>query len=391
LKIVLLNQYYPPDRSPTARYLRDLAESLATKGYSVEVLCSQAVYRSGETRDKSDSRVRVKRFWAPSGRSVTLKALGYAAYYIQTSLYLLFHPRPDLILALSSPPFLGILAKLFGRTHAHWVMDAYPQVLFSSGALRQDGLIGWILSRLVAWQYRGATQVIALGPDMARRLIPELNFSAYVQPLWLPSDMPASPSAKAVAHVRKTWGVQPGRRILLYAGNLGRGHRYMEFVEAMRKLGSKGPLWVFMGDGAGFKLLKKIQAAEPALPLLIESPHFGMSYAARMAAADAHLVSLQEGWQGLIVPSKLQASLASGKPVIFVGPQDCESARWIKSGKAGWVVSPDDIESLIKLVKHPRSELAKRGRSGKSWALKNFEMKRSLNRMLEQIKPNAAL
>lgn len=380
LHLVLLNQFYPPDRSPTARYLRDLAEAMASRGHTVEVYCSRALYRAGGG-DRADSGVRVRRFWAPNGRGLSSKALGYAAYYAQAGAALAQGPAPDLILALSSPPFLGLLARLFGKRHAHWVMDAYPQALFASGAVRRGGLASRLLSALARSQYRGAAGVITLGPDMARRLRPELGRPALVRPLWLPSDLPPAPPEAAVRAVRRAWGAAAGRRVLLYAGNLGRGHRYGEFVDAMRAQGGGGPLWVFMGDGVGFNALRRIRAAEPGLPLRMEGPCFGADYAARLAAADAHLVSLQEGWQGLIVPSKLQASLASAKPVIFVGPADCEPARWIAASGAGWVVPPGDGQGLIRALAAPKAERLSRGRRGRVWALGHFGAPASLKRM----------
>ena len=372
MRIVLLNQFYPPDRSPTARYLRDLAEALVVQGAEVEVLASRAYYRKGPEEDGVTGWVKVRRFWTPTGRGPLAKAVAYAVYYIQAATRLALGPRADLVLGLSSPPYLGLLARAFGKRHAHWVMDAYPQVLFASGALSSTSLLGSTLRQLARVQYRGAAAVFALGPDMARRLAPELDGRADIRPLWLPSDMPPLPKRSAVALARRAWGAAPGRRVLLYAGNLGRGHRYSEFVTAMRTQKANGPLWVFMGDGPGFPELAQILAAEPSLPLRLEAPCFGVSYAAKMAAADLHLVSLKEGWQGLIVPSKLQASLAAGKPVIFVGPKDCEPARWLAASGAGWIIPIGRLDRLRSAVNAPGRELLRRGKLGRVWALAEF-------------------
>ena len=44
--------------------------------------------------------------------------------------------------------------------------------------------------------------------------------------------------------------------------------------------------------------------------------------AARLSAADFHLISLREGWEGIVVPSKFFGALAMGRPVIYMGPSD---------------------------------------------------------------------
>ena len=45
--------------------------------------------------------------------------------------------RPDLVLALTTPPFVGLLARWMAAArdcrHMHWVMDVYPDVLHAHG------------------------------------------------------------------------------------------------------------------------------------------------------------------------------------------------------------------------------------------------------------------
>jgi hypothetical protein len=55
----------------------------------------------------------------------------------------------------------------------------------------------------------------------------------------------------------------------------------------------------------------------------------GWELSASLAAADVHLLSVRSPWQGLIVPSKLQAAFGLGRPVVYVGPSDSEPAEWV--------------------------------------------------------------
>jgi hypothetical protein len=45
-----------------------------------------------------------------------------------------------------------------------------------------------------------------------------------------------------------------------------------------------------------------------------------------LSAGSVHVVTLKEGMQGTLVPSKFYSALAVAKPVIFVGPRRCEVA-----------------------------------------------------------------
>src|SRR6185436_18720064 len=65
-----------------------------------------------------------------------------------------------------------------------------------------------------------------------------------------------------------------------------------------------------------------------------------------LSAADVHLVSLREGLDGLLVPSKLYGALASGRPVAYVGPEWCEVARVVRSDGLGWEGRNGDAEGL---------------------------------------------
>jgi len=47
MKILLLNQFYPPDVAATRQLLADLAVGLVYKGHEVHVLCSRRVYGGG--------------------------------------------------------------------------------------------------------------------------------------------------------------------------------------------------------------------------------------------------------------------------------------------------------------------------------------------------------
>jgi len=57
MRIVLLNQFYPPDVAPTGRYLHDLARELVAQGHHVTVIASRHAYGGGgdfEAREQLD-------------------------------------------------------------------------------------------------------------------------------------------------------------------------------------------------------------------------------------------------------------------------------------------------------------------------------------------------
>ncbi len=115
-------------------------------------------------------------------------------------------------------------------------------------------------------------------------------------------------------------------------------------------------------------------------------PYLGQEdVAASLAAADVHLVSLRSPWQGLIVPSKLQAAFGVGRPVIFVGPRDCEPADWVAACGGGWIVGEGDVEGLLRAVDEARdpAERRRRGEAGRAYARVHFDRTTNTNRIAD--------
>ncbi len=105
------------------------------------------------------------------------KLLDYASYYFGAAWkLLLLHPRPGRIIALTTPPYLSVLARLVskirGVDHAHWVMDLYPDVMVAHGMLAEGSWKHRLLAAFARWGFGGSrcAAILTLGPDMAERV-----------------------------------------------------------------------------------------------------------------------------------------------------------------------------------------------------------------------------
>jgi len=114
------------------------------------------------------------------------KLADYASYYVGVGWKLLtLRPRPDRIVALTTPPYLSLLARLMskwrGADHAHWVMDVYPDVLAAHGMLRERSLAYRLLAALACWGMGGkrCAAILTLGPDMAERVGCQMGCTGY--------------------------------------------------------------------------------------------------------------------------------------------------------------------------------------------------------------------
>jgi glycosyltransferase involved in cell wall biosynthesis len=386
LRILLLNQFYPPDVAPTGQVLHDLARTLIDRGHQVEVLCSRRSYDGGQSfpaRETLDG-VLVRRLpaFGFGRRSSAGKLADYLSYCAALMAHLGFcGARPDLILALTTPPYVGILGKCAAWArrcrHAHWIMDLYPEVMAAHGMVKHDG---WSFRRLQALsrrQFAGAALVVALGPRMSNRLSSYLapEFGARLQWVNLWGDSCVAPCPEGQANpVRDVRGWRDDELILLYSGNMGLPHRFQEFLAASVRLGANGPRWAFAGGGRRRGEIEEFARKNPSARIEI------LPYAPRselrgsLCAADVHLASLDSAWQGLVVPSKVQSSFAAGKPVIFVGQEDNEIADWLKESGGGWRVPENDVERLLAAIDEARDPEIRnqRGKAALEYAQKHF-------------------
>jgi hypothetical protein len=59
-----------------------------------------------------------------------------------------------------------------------------------------------------------------------------------------------------------------------------------------------------------------------------------------LASARVHLITMSPGWEGIVVPSKLYGCIRTGRPVLFIGPENADTAREIRANDWGAVLPP---------------------------------------------------
>src|SRR5437868_15200425 len=115
MRILLLNEYFPPDTSATAKMASAVAEALAEK-HEVTVVCGRPSYDPGEKHGYYLRRcqkyggvnvVRVGSTAYPRFRMAHRLSnyLTYVALAIPAALLI----RTDVVLSMTDPPFAGIV------------------------------------------------------------------------------------------------------------------------------------------------------------------------------------------------------------------------------------------------------------------------------------------
>lgn len=349
MRVVFVNRYFAPDHSATSQIASDLAFHLASRGWEVAAITSRQRYDEPHARLATREvigGVRVIRVWSTRfGRAGLIgRAVDYLTFY--ASAFFAIRRERGVIVAMTDPPLLSVIAALASRRVVNWIQDLFPEVAEALG-IRTPRL----LRRLRDWSLRRAEANVVLGELMAAR-VP----NAVVIHNW------ADAALAPVDRRGETFTVG-------YSGNLGRAHEFQTIIAAMRRL----PAIRFLFTGAGAKLDTVRREASPNAEFRPYAPRERLSES--LSEADAHLVSLQPALEGLIVPSKFYGILAAGRPAIFVGARDGELARLIEAHRCGVVVEPGDVEGLTGAIEDlaaDREGADAMGRRGRELYLSRF-------------------
>ncbi|HET7292879.1 MAG TPA: hypothetical protein VFM88_10675, partial [Vicinamibacteria bacterium] len=86
---------------------------------------------------------------------------------------------------------------------------------------------------------------------------------------------------------------------------------------------------------------------------------------------------------GVSVPSKVAAAFSLGRPVLFVGPPESESARAVAESGGGWVVAPGDVQGVLAAVAAARDpeQRRRRGQAAYGYAQEHFDPARNTARI----------
>ena len=367
MRVLLLNLYYPPDTSATAKMAQTVVAALAEK-HDVTVLCGRPSYDPTERRpwrvfqSEQSGSVRILRVGSSDYPRTEMKkrVFNYLSYVFLAVPRALFLPC-DVVLAMTDPPFEGIVgafvALLKGKPYVYNIRDLYPDMAVG-GSIVKPGFLARFWEKLHRWALRRVTRVVVLGEDMRHRIL-----AKGVDPFAIvvvrdgaeiaPSDAPAPAlDSEVIRTIRGNF-----RFVLLHAGNLGFYGAWETLLTGAAALAADGIGVVFVGDGAQRLRLETAAANIPNVRFLPFFPANKVSSV--LAAADAHIITVKRGLEGVVVPSKMYGILAAGKPIVAVAPRECDV---VSLGEAkGFAVSadPDDPAGFAQLARQLSQNRAK--------------------------------
>lgn len=361
-RLIFVNRFYWPEEPATAQLLTDLAEAMAARGRTVIVITS-APRGSSFPEIESRAGVVVHRVGGSKlgNRNLLAHAWDFLTFAARALLRLGQLTRPgDTVIVMTDPPLLaipaGVIARRRGARVIHWIQDIYPEAAI---LLTGRSVFRW-LRPLRDREWRAAHACVALGEDMAAAprqagVRPERLF---LIPNWAPAGI-AMVSPRDSDQLRTAWGLT-GKFVVAYFGNLGRVHDLDPVIDLADRLrGEPDFQFVLIGPGAQRPRLEAVARARSLPNVRFVGVQPREKRTEILSLGDVHLVTLREGGERIVYPSKIYGICAAGRPVFFIGPRQSEIARLVESRALGLTFPRDDIAGMAGALREFRRDPAR--------------------------------
>jgi colanic acid biosynthesis glycosyl transferase WcaI len=302
-------------------------------------------------------------------------------------------PRPDVIVSLTDPPFVGLLGlslkRRFGAPLVYWCMDLYPDVAQAVGMAPRVLASGF--ERVQARVLGGADAVIALGDDMAARLGAKGVAAERVAVIHNWADTERITAVNRDNGFRACHGLGD-RFVVMYSGNFGYVWDLDSVLGAAASVRERTDLvFVLIGGGSTRDAVEQRVRRQGLSNVLLYPYQEKGQLAESLSAADLHVVPMRPGVYGAMVPSKVYGILASGTPMAVLAEKESEAARIVREHRCGWRGDPGEAAALAEFIRamcRRPPELAAMGRRAREAAERHYSramQTRKFRELLESV------
>jgi len=401
MKVLLLNQCFYPDVVSTAQHLTDLAFELSNQGHEVTVVASSRGYddpakRFAKREVLNGVTIRRIRCTGLGKKSRWRRAVDFASFLATCALRVIFLPKFDLVVAMTSPPLISFLAALLvqlkGGRFVFWVMDLNPDEAIAAGWLRKGSAAARFLASLLSYSLKRAEKIIVLDRFVKQRIVNKgiAEDKVLVIPPWSHDDAvgfdePGRLTFRADNNL-------DGKYVVMYSGNHSPCHPLDTLLDAARALSSNDKIkFCFVGGGSEMEKVKAHVTRHDLSNVLCLGYQPLAGLAGSLSAADMHVVVMGDPFVGIVHPCKIYNILEVGAPVIYIGPGQSHVSdifSKIDGPRSTFAASHGDVDSVVRHIamSASRTDNASYERSAHPAALA-YSKRVVLPRFMEALKP----
>ena len=375
MRVLLVSNYFPPERGSASRLVRDIAQFLHNAGDEVQVLTPPPSYLPSQSPQPPVQGVNVIEAGIPLPKHLPHLWSRGMEHLVGPWLTLLASrkiQKPDVVYAFVQPLSTGFVARMlaswFGVPLVIHLQDLFPHNVKDTGLLPHQALFA-PLETLAKVLYRSAQGILVHAPGVARYLDDQRIPGVLHLPNWVDTNL-VTPDPFC--------DNTPPR--VLCAGNLGLAQGAEQFLNLATRFQSDPISFEIYGEGACLEALLEHAKREGLanvrfFPMLPEA-----EYAQKLKKAELFVVTLDSRIRYPVIPSRIADAMASSVPILGMLPDSDARAEIEKSG-GGAVVDCDDIDGAAKLLQKllDDSKLRRKmGQAGRRYAEENLDREKNL-------------
>ena len=354
MRIALIADTFPPLRSSGAVQLRDLVREFNRQGHVVYIFLPSSDQHEPWKLERFDG-AQVLRLKAPRTKDVGYVRRTIAELLMPFAMWWNIRKSPlqnaelDAVIWYSPSIFFGPLVSWFKKSRScksyMIIRDIFPEWAVDMGLMRK-GLVYRFYDAIARYQYSVADVVgVQTSGNRAyfRQWEKQPKRRLEVLQNWL------GKLTHSQCYVRVDETRLKGRRVLVYAGNMGVAQGLDIFLDLMERMRERSDIgFLFVGRGSEVERLKK-EAQQRKLESLVFLDEIDPDEIPGLyAQCDAGIVSLDSRHQSHNIPGKFLTYMQSGLPVLANINAGNDLAQLIRDECVGQVCENNEIEDLFR-------------------------------------------
>ena len=326
MRVLLVTQYFHPENFKS----NDVAFEMARRGHDVTVLTGLPNYPGGKIFDgyglfrrrvETVNGVKVLRTLViPRGKGGGVRlALNYLSWAFIASIWAFFMAlfrKYDAVIVHETSPitqgFPALVVKAIQRIPMYfWVLDLWPESLQAAGNVNNRYVLGFF-SKIAALMYRNSSKILMSSKGFRESILDKGDFEDKLVyfPNWA-EDVFSTFEAKPLPEL-------PDGFKVMFAGNIGEAQDFENVMNAALLLKGTGVRMVIVGDGRKKQWVDRFVEENMLQDVVYMMGRYPLEYMPSFFdKADVLFLSLKDEYIfSLTTPAKLQAYMASGKPVM---------------------------------------------------------------------------
>jgi len=372
-RVLVIGMNYSPEITGIGKYTGEFCEYLNSRNHDVQVVTgypyypqwkSQAGYNTKWYKRESVSGVRILRcpFFIANPKKKYQRVFQELSFFISSFLAVTlfcFKKNKANFLFVISPSMLSGLVGLWYKLWCpsvkmiYHIQDIQVDAASRLGIIRQKRLL-FLFGKVEKFIIEKADVVSAISTGMLKKIA---NKSFKIKkivlfPNWV-NTQEIYPTEVSINFLSQN-NLNKGKRIILYSGAIGEKQGLDIVIQAARHLEDElqDIIFIVCGSGPYFDTLRdqcfetKISNIEfrPLLPI--------NEYNQLLNAAWLHLVIQKETAEDLVMPSKLNAIMATGGMTIVTANTNTDLYNLIHENNLGYIIKPENPVSLSEAIRH---------------------------------------